>query len=359
MPSPKGTGRKPSDRPTLPDVASRAGVSIGTVSHVLNHPHRVTPATRDKVLSAISELGFSRNAMASALASGSTRTVGLVVPTLRNSLFTDVAEGAQRAARDRGLNLQLASADSDLVQQNAQLEFLDAARVLGLLLAPMEDSGVSIERLRRHGRPVVVLNYASQPGDVCTVLVDNEQVGYLAARHLIDQGRRRLAYVAGRYDLQPVALRRDGIRRAVAAARADLGEEVELVEVTVDGLDAPDGAIAGRRLLAGGRRPPDGVIAVTDLLAMTVVNQLLSAGLAVPEDVAVIGCDHNSAAWGGAIPLSSVTMEGERMGEIAVRLLLDELEQGPQRHAHEVVVLEPRLVLRESTVGRSIASPPS
>ena len=203
----------------------------------------VKEATREKVLAAIAELGFSRNSMASALASGKTRTVGLVVPTLRNSLFVDIAEGAQRAAKANGLIVQLASSDSDEEQQNVQLDFLDGARVSALLLAPMQNARVAIERLRRHSRPVVVLNYLSEADDVCTVVIDDGRVGYLAARHLIELGRERIAFVAGRYDLQPVVLRRTGARRAVAEA----GGRVELQEITVDGLDAPDGAIAGRR----------------------------------------------------------------------------------------------------------------
>lgn len=341
-------GRRATDRPTLPDVAARAGVSIGTVSHVLNHPDRVSDRTRAKVQAAIDDLGFSRNSMASALASGDTRTVGLVVPTLRNSLFVDVAEGAQRAAKKRGFMLQLANSDSNLDQQEAQLDFLDGARVSGLLLAPMQESHRVIERLRRHGRPVVVLNYLSTTDDTCTVVVDNERAGYLATHHLIGLGRRHIAFVAGRYDLQPVALRRRGAERAAAEA----GDDVELSEITVDGLDAPEGALAGRRVLAQGRSRPDGVLAVTDMLGMGLIKHLIDAGLSVPEDVAVIGCDHNSDAWGGSIPLSSVTMRGEAMGERAVQLLVEEIEQGSESHPHEVVVLEPDLVVRESTVGR-------
>lgn len=335
-------------RPTLPDVAIRAGVSVGTVSHVLNHPDRVAAHTREKVLAAIAELGFSRNSMASALASGYSRTVGLVVPTLRNSLFVDIAEGAQRAAMTKGLILQLASCDSDQVQQEAHLEFLDGARVSGLLLAPMQESRVGIDRLRRHGRPVVVLNYVSPTPEVCTVLIDNERAGYLAARHLIDLGRRRIAFVAGLYDIQPVVLRRDGARRAVAEA----GGRVELEEITVDGVEAEHGVAAARRIIAQGRPRPDAVLAVTDMLGAALIRELIGAGFAVPADVAVMGCDHNSAAWGGAIPISSVTMRGEELGAHAVRLLLTEMANAPEAHAHEVVTLEPELVVRESTVGR-------
>ena len=101
MPNGARTGR--SKRPTIEDVAARAGVSVGTASNVLNHPHKVAPATVAKVADVIAELGFSRNSIASALASGDTRTLGLVVDTLRNSLFVDIARGAQRVAREPAL----------------------------------------------------------------------------------------------------------------------------------------------------------------------------------------------------------------------------------------------------------------
>ena len=346
MPPGARTGR--SRRPTLVDVAAQAGVSIGTASNVLNHPHKVAPATVAKVENVIAELGFSRNSMASALASGNTRTLGLVVATLRNSLFVDIAQGAQRVARERGFALQLASAETDVKQQEAHLDLFDSARVSGLMLAPMQNSRPAIDRLRRHGRPVVVLNYTSGSRDVCTVRVDNEQVGYLAARHLIELGRTSIAFVAGMDELQPVALRRRGVMRAVD----ETAGVVRLSELNVARLDAPDGTAAGQRLVALGRDRPDAVLAVTDLLAMAIVSQLIAARVSVPDDVAVMGCDHDSAAWGGAIPLTSVSMEGEEMGSEAARLLLDEIEHGQEDHDHREVLLTPHLVVRESTAGR-------
>ena len=349
---PPGTRTGRSRRPTIEDVAALAGVSVGTASNVLNHPHKVAPATVAKVERVIAELGFSRNSIASALASGDTRTLGLVVVNFRNSLFVDIASGAQRVARERGFALQLASADGDVDQQEAHLDLFDSARVSGLMLAPMQNSRPAIDRLRRHGRPVVVLNYDSGSNDVCTVLVDNEQAGYLAARHLIELGRTSITFIAGRYEFQPVALRRQGIRRAVA----ETGGAVRLSELHVAALDAPDGAVIGQQLVAMGRDRPDAVLAVTDLLAMAIISQLVAAGVGVPGDVAVMGCDHNSAAWGGAIPLTSVSMEGEEMGAEAVRLLLDEIEHGNEGHAHREVLLTPHLVMRESTAGRQVTT---
>jgi LacI family transcriptional regulator len=212
----------------------------------------------------------------------------------------------------------------------------------------MQESRIEIDQVRRHGVPVILLNYASTEHDVCTVLVDNEQVGYLAAEHLLRLGRRRILWVGGRYDYQPTTLRRAGALRAVAEQPGARLEELE-----VEDIESGGGAVAGRHVVdVPADRRPDAVLAVTDMLGMGAISTLIAGGLRVPDDVAVLGCDHNSAAWGGAIPLTSVSMQGEEMGEEAVRLLLEELERG-DAHSHRTIVLQPHLVERESTVGRA------
>ncbi|CAH0143805.1 LacI family DNA-binding transcriptional regulator [Microbacterium sp. Bi128] len=334
--------------PSMSDVARVAGVALGTVSNVLNHPAKVSPATLAKVQGAIAELGFVRNSNAQQLAAGRSSSIGLVVIDISNSLFVDIARGAQRFAAELGMNVLVANSDNRADQQRADLDFFDEARVSGILLAPMEDASGDVARIRSHGRPTVVLNYDSGKGDCCQVLVDNEQVGYLAARHLIDIGRTRLAFVGGRDYLQPVALRRRGVRRAVA----EEGGRVSLQEVPTENLDPPGGLRAGEELaeeVRAGRL--DGVIAVTDLLGMAIIQVFNAQSIEVPHDVAVMGCDHNSAAWGGMIPLTSVQMQGLDMGREAVRLLMAEIEDGPA-HEHVTTLLQPELVIRESTVGR-------
>jgi LacI family transcriptional regulator len=344
------TQRHGAGRPRLLDVALRADVSLGTVSNVLNHPHRVAPATRQRVLDAIDQLGFSRNSMASALARGHTGTLGLVVIDLGNSMFVDVARGAQRGAREQHHYLQLATADNDTELFSAHMRVLNEARASGMLIAPLDGMRESIERSRHAGCPVVVLNFEASDYEACRVLVDNVRVGRLAADHLISLARRHIAFVYARPELQPVARRLEGVRQAVHAA----GGTVRLTELEVASLEPEDGSEVGERLAAlPPDERPDAVLAVTDVLAMAVVNEMVGAGLAVPDDVAVMGCDHNSATWGGAVALSSVTMEGETMGAEGVRLLLRELEQDPAEHTHTTVILQPRVVPRESTVGRA------
>jgi LacI family transcriptional regulator len=208
-----------------------------------------------------------------------------------------------------------------------------------------------VEVARRHGRPVVYVNYEPTELDACAVVVDNEQAGFLATEHLIDRGCRRIGFVSARPDLQPVDRRRAGVLRAVAAHPG-----VVLVDVDAGDIDPPGGTDAGLRIA---RMPederPDGVLGVTDLLAMAVVSELRAAGIRVPEDIPVSGCDHNSVAWGGAVPLTSVTMHGSEMGAAAVELLLEELTD--PMHVHRTVVLGSELVPRESTLGREGKSP--
>ncbi|SDQ65256.1 LacI family transcriptional regulator [Curtobacterium sp. UNCCL20] len=347
--------------PSVHHVAARAGVSLATVSNVLNHPERVAPTTEARVRAAIAELGYTPNRNARALVSGSTRSIGLVVTSLRNSLFTDMVSGAQAAARGRGNTLLVTNSDDDLEAQAEHLAFMESTRVSGILLASMTTSRDQVETVRKHGLPVVYVNYEPAEVDACAVVVDNEQAGYVAATHLIEQGSRRLGFVSARPDLQPVARRRAGLLRAIAEHPG-----VVLVDVEAEDIDPPGGTDAGARIAAmPAAERPDAVLGVTDLLAMAVVTELRAAGIRVPEDIPVSGCDHNSIAWGGAVPLTSVTMHGEEMGAVAVDLLLAELAEPAATHVHRTVVLGSELVPRESTLGRAraaevaLATPPS
>jgi LacI family transcriptional regulator len=329
----------------MQDVAEAAGVSLGTVSNVLNHPGKVSPATAQRVREAIGQLGFVRNDAARSLASGSNNSVGMVLADIENSLFIDMAHGAQDAARAAGLNLLLANAACEMTQQDQYLDLFDESRVTGVLLAPMEDSTAGIARIRSHGRQIVLLNFAPKPGTCCSVLVNNEQVGYLAARHLIETGHRRLAYVVAHDDYQPVRDRRRGVRVAIEEA----GAGVTLEEIDSVGLTTAHGHQVGKDLaqrVPGGL--PDGLIVVTDELANGIIHELHTvAGIRVPDDVAVVGCENNRAAGAATMPLTAVDLPGRTMGHEAMRLLMDEVISG-ERHRHATVVLEPDLIVRAS-----------
>jgi LacI family transcriptional regulator len=227
-----------SSAPRIQDVARRAGVAIGTVSNVLNNPEIVTDQTRLKVEAAIAELGFVRNSAARALAARRTDTVGLVLIDIGNSLFVDIARGAESAAGQAQLKLLLANSDSARSKQDNYLELFDQARVAGILLTPLEEPLDVVHAVLGHGRPVVLVIATSPDPRTCSVMINEELGGYLAATHLLDQGARRLVFLAGCPRLRLIRRRLAGVERAVAEAGASL----EVV-------DAPDLAIsAGREI---------------------------------------------------------------------------------------------------------------
>jgi LacI family transcriptional regulator len=331
--------------PNVADVARAAGVSLGTVSNVLNKPSKVSPATRLKVEAAITSLGFVRNGAARSLAAGTSRTLGFVAADLSNTFFLDLIRGAEEVARDADLNVLLANCDSREDRQRTYLSLFEEERVAGILLAPRQDLLDQVLPLRARGVRVVVLN-ADPPGPgVCSVQTDNVRGGYLAAAHVLGQGRRRLLF-AGSTWFPAVADRLAGARQAVAEA----GDGASLEFVETPGVTTEDGhtvaALLDDRTAA---ERPDAVVAGADMLALGFVQGTLVRGrLRVPQDVAVIGYDNNREAWGSTVPITTLDQSGEEMGRTAAAMLLEEL-RSPLEHEHRRVVLEPVLVVKQST----------
>jgi LacI family transcriptional regulator len=326
--------------PRIQDVARRAGVAIGTVSNVLNSPEKVTEQTRLRVQAAIAELGFVRNSAARTLAAKKTDTVGLVLVDIGNSLFVDIARGVEAATTRARLKLLLANSDVDRIKQDNYLALFDEARVAGVLLAPLDGSLEAAHAVQAHGRPVVLVNAPAAEAGMCSVMVNEELGGYLAASHLLDQGARRLGYLAGFLKLKAVSERLIGIKRAVGE------RDARLLIFEGAGLQIAHGRELGRNVLRAERL--DGVVCPSDPLAIGVIQAATELGIRVPEDLVVIGYDDNHFASESSIPVSTVSKHGREMGEAAAQLLLAEMEERTS-HDHRAVVLDPDLISRRST----------
>jgi LacI family transcriptional regulator len=335
-----GDASRPNN-PRIQDVARRAGVAVGTVSNVLNNPDIVTEQTRVKVEAAITELGFVRNSAARALAARRTDTVGLILIDIGNSLFVDIARGAESAAAQAQLKLLLANSDSTRSKQDNYLELFDQARVAGVLLTPLEEPLDVAHAVLGHGRPVVLVIATSPDPLTCSVMVNEELGGYLAARHLLHEGARRLVFLAGCPDLRLIRRRLAGVERAVAEAGASL-RVVEAPNLTIG-----TGREVGRQVLLS--QSVDGVVCPSDLLAVGVIQAATDLGIRVPDELMVVGYDDNHFASESSIPVSTVSLPGYRMGELAIELLLEEIHQG-SGHVHRTVMLDPHLVPRRSSL---------
>lgn len=329
----------------IKDVARRAGVSVGTVSNVINRPEAVSPETRARVLAAIEELGYVRSESARQLRAGRSRTVALLVLDMGNPFFVDVARGAERAARDAGLGVMVCNSDQSPSEEAEYLGLFAEQRVYGVLVTPADPTGRNLEAFRHHGIPYVLVDRVASGADVCAVSVDDVRGGALAVGHLLSRGHRSVAYVSGPGDLHQIRDRREG----ALSALADAGLPPEaLDEIPCDRLDVAAGRDAGARLLGLAPRPT-AVFCANDLLALGVLQALYAAGVRVPHDIALVGYDDIEFAAAAAVPLTSVRRPAAVMGRMAAELLLEEADDADGTHEHRSVVLRPELVVRASS----------
>jgi LacI family transcriptional regulator len=244
------------------------------------------------------------------------------------------------------MNVLLANSDVQAEKELVYMHLFDEERVAGVLLAPLPTNADDVLSAGRWRSDVVVLNTVPGEAESCCVTANNELGGYLAARHLIDTGRRNLAFVGGPFSLSPVSDRFRGTERAVAESNGS----VSLTTIKTSNVQVADGRKAGRHIVSlNPADRPDGVVAAADLLALGIVQAFLSAGgPRVPEDVSLIGYDNNRAAWDSEIPLSTLSQPGEEMGRAATRLLLEEIRH-PDSHQHQQLDLEPTLIVRHSS----------
>jgi len=324
----------------IKDVARRAGVSPGTVSNVLNRPHKVAGPTRARVEHAIRELGFIRDASAASLRSGRSRAIGLVVLDIGNPFFAELARGVEDAVSPHGYSVILCNSADDPRKESNHLSLLAEQRVRGVLLTPITGPPATDRMLSYGGSVVLVDHPARQPG-LCSVSVDDVTGGRSAVSHLIELGARRIVLVNGATTVRQCADRQRGARLAVE------GTGATLEEIDVGRLHTDTGERAGEQLLRSGDLP-DAIFCANDLGALGLLRALLRAGVRVPEDVRLIGYDDIGLAAASTVPLSSIRQPAYQLGKVATELLLEETDT-PDAHAHQQVMFQPTLVVREST----------
>ena len=331
---------------SIRDVAAHAGVSVGTVSNVLNRPDIVAPSTRSRVLDAITELGFVPNESARQLRRGRGRSLGLVVLDVANPFFTDVAKGVEEATGPAGLPVIFCNSDGDAAKESAYLDLLEEQRVQGVLITPVDDANARLLRLRERGVLVVLLDRVSPRPEICSVSVNDVHGGEQAVRHLIEMGHERIAFVGGPWALTQMQDRfRGGVRALTEAGRpAGALRRFETPSPTVAA-----GRDAAARVLGVPRAArATAVFCANDLLALGVLQGLTRQRVRVPEEVALVGYDDIDFAAAAAVPISSVRQPRQRLGRTAAELLLDETAD-PEAHVHRQVIFEPELVVRESS----------
>ncbi|CAL9394516.1 Ribose operon repressor [Streptomyces sp. enrichment culture] len=326
----------------IKDVAHRAGVSIATVSNVLNRPDRVARATRERVEDAIDVLGYVPNPAARQLSGSRGSVVGLVVFDVRNPFLTDVARGAEDLLHAEDRTVMLCNSDVLADKEERYLKLLAQQNAAGVVITPADLNRGWLDSVRDRGLRVVLLDNSDAYPDVCSAAVDDVTGADAAVTHLLARGHERIAFVTGPLHMRQSQDRLAGSRQALerAGRPAEVLRTVETAAFTVD-----QGRRAGEQLLAASDRVTAAFCA-NDLLALGVMQTTFRAGLRVPDDLAIVGYDDIHSAATAGVPLTSVHVGGYDLGKAAAELLLDEDRPG---HVHRRLVFPPRLIERSSS----------
>lgn len=329
--------------PVMADVARIAGVSHQTVSRVLNHHPNVRPATRDRVLAAIQELGYRRNLSARALVTRRTNTLGVVA--FDTTLYGPASTlfGLEQAARDAGYFISIVSLKTiNRKTVGEALDYLAAQAVDGLIaIAPQVEAAAAVSALE--GTVPVVAVEGGEAGAMPVVAVDQFHGAELATRHLLDLGHRTVWHVAGPDDWLEAEGRKNGWQATLEAAG------IELPPAVAGDWSPRSGYEAGRRIAAEARAGrATAVFVANDQMALGLLRALHEAGVRVPQDVSIVGFDDIPESEFLSPPLTTVRQDFAEVGRKSIALLLDLMDSGPRAEAERIVV-PPDLVTRSST----------
>lgn len=321
-------------------VAAEAGVSIASVSRVLNGLP-ASPAMAARVRAASQRLGYAPDSAARSLKAGRTNQLALAVPDISNPVYVEIMRSIESATKDSGFRLLVHSTGADAADELGLVRSLRNRFVDGLVITALRLGPVLLEALRSAAVPVVVIGSLPDGFPVDSVRTSSRRGVQLAVEHLVAGGRRRIGFINGPLDTGPGRARQEGYEEALG--RAGLPFDPSLSVAGAD-FGHQAGYESAGRLLAG---RPDAIFCANDLLALGALRSLLESGVAVPAEIAVVGLDDTELAALTTPSLSSVSLGSAERGRLAARLLLERLAS-PSLPARRLEV-PPSLVIRESS----------
>jgi LacI family transcriptional regulator len=329
---------------TLNDVAERAGVSVSTVSRVLSKQaakYRISADTESKIFQAAHDLKYRVNHVARGLRLQKTNTIGVVAPDISNPFFAQIVGRIQTVARGLGYSIIVCNTDENLDLEVEQVSLLQRKRVDGLIAMPVGQRYDHFADWMEKDQGLVLVDRCFDGIDAAGVCVDNFRGAYEAVEHLLDHGHRRIGIIQGLPGTFTTSARLDGYKGALAA------HEVPFDPTLVVGGDfRRENGYVATKLLLNLDRPPTALFATSDLITLGVLDALAEEGVDLPRDLSLVSFDDFDFAPYLKTPLTVVWQPKEMMGELAVKLLVEQLENG--RNESRRIILKPRLLRRES-----------
>lgn len=330
-------------RVTLQDIARRTGVTINTVSRALKNKPDISVKTCERIQQVAREMGYVRNYAASSLRSGRTKTLGLILGEMSNPYYAVVADAVHEAAAALGYTLITLCTREDPEQEMNAIETAMSRQVDGILLFPSKNAGEAVRRMRETNTPYVLMSRSlGDEHDDC-VVCDEDAGGYLAAKHLIDAGRRKLAFICEGDIVYSTEHRLMGFHRACDEANIPQADRFVAI--------APPPGEVVKLLSSWYQEGVDGIFAFCDMEAWNAISSLERAGARIPQDVAVVGYDNIQAKISFPMPLCTVDPSINEMIDTAVDLLRKRIHQ--EDFPAQMVKVPARLVCRHSCGGKN------
>lgn len=327
---------------TIKDVARLAGVSTTTVSHVINKTRFVAESTTKKVWAAVDDLNYAPSAVARSLKCNSTRTIGMLVTKSTNPFFAEVVHGVEEYCYNEGYTLILCNTEGNISKQRDYLRMLAEKRVDGVLVMCSDISDELLALLeKKQDLPMVVMNWGTENVNT-DCIQDNAQLGgYLATKHLIDNGHTKIACISGQLDRLTCQTRLAGYRKALHEA----GIEENPSWIVEADFECDSAVEAAKKLISHGDRPT-AVFCFNDIMALAAISTFRQAGLDVPNDMSVVGYDNIDLAGFFSPPLTTIHTPKRRLGKTAIKLLMERLAN--KESEQQVFEMQPELVVRRS-----------
>ena len=326
----------------MKEVARTAGVSIQTVSAIVNDKPGITDATRDRVLAAVNALGYRPYSVARSLRTRKTYTLALVVSDIANPSFATMASAAEKVAQSLGYSLVVFNTHDDMQRESSHIQAAIERWIDGVMFVAAQDNMESLALLESSGIPSVAIDRIPEGYQGPSVTLDNCSAGDIAARHLFNRGHRRFGHISGPLRLRLARERREGFLSTLT----ELGIAADQCAVSEGNWECISGYHAMQQLLAGAQHPT-AVFSANDRMAIGAMSAAEEAGLRVPQDISIVGLDDIEVAAYQQPPLTTVRQPFAELATLAIELLLKNV-MGEVASTTQIVV-SPKLVVRQST----------
>ncbi|MFA5524476.1 MAG: LacI family DNA-binding transcriptional regulator [Tissierellales bacterium] len=324
-------------------ISKLAGVSVATVSRVLNHPETVSQETRNRILMVMEEVNYVPNNLARSLTTNRTSTIGLIIPNILNPLYPSIAKGVEDVFYKKGYNILLSNTEDDAKREKASIEMLLGKKVDGLIICSSILGEDDFNIIVKQGVPFVLLGEYMEDSDINIVYTDYQLGAYLATTHLIKAGYKKIAHIAGPLNRKASIEKLEGYKKALLEARLKYNEEY-----VFEGNNQIDGGQLALKKILKKKGKPDAIFVANDLMALGVIEAIKVLGYKVPADIAVVGFDDIDVASLIEPKLTTVTHPVYRMGLTAARLLLDNITNEEEDCFKQKIFIQPMLKIRKS-----------